>query len=211
MITYTIDDIDFKNYGVYVKESKGVIDGLKIKTPLYRTNWPDYHGEAIDVDQIIYEPRDIELDCFIKAGGMVDFSEKANSFLSLFSVPGLRRLSISIDPNKPLCYQIYIRDSAEIKKKWNETQNIGHFTLKLREPEPVKRLVKFTSSYAEITISGTKYYNIYWGDGQRTLDVLNTMVSHDYLSSGPHFAIISGNIEEIVSFSTNGQIVWDKF
>jgi len=217
-IIYTVDGVDFKTYGVRVSESFGVVDGLKPKDPLIRANWPEYHGEIIDLGAVRFEPREIELRCWIKASGRLDFMDKLNAFMQQFYTSGLKRLQIAIDDEKPLCFEVYLSDRSEVEKKWRENKMFGTFSLKLREPEPVKRLLRYTrtgpgDAEVTITLTSSKLLNIYWGDGEKTVDVSGTdeVVTHTYASNGTYFIIIAGVIDEIESFTTNATTVWSKY
>ena len=66
IMTYLLDGVNFKDYGVYVAGSEGVVDRPKLKTP-YSINWDNYHGETVDLNHKFFEPREITLDCFTKA------------------------------------------------------------------------------------------------------------------------------------------------
>ena len=77
---------------------------------------------------------------------------------------------------KPLIYEVYAKDAIEVDKTWNDALMVGTFKLKLREPEPVKRVLKHirvgeSTKTCEITLTSTKYVNIYWGDGSVDYDV----------------------------------------
>ena len=96
-------------------------------------------------------------------------------------------------------------------------QMTGKFTIKLREPEPVKRVIKYTSTgeatkTVTLTITSPRLVNIYWGDGSHTFDVSGTsqVVTHNYTAKGDYYIVITGNIDEISSLTHNGTLVWSK-
>ena len=100
-ITYLLDGVNFKDYGVYVAGSEGVVDRPKLKTP-YSINWDNYHGETVDLNHKFFEPREITLDCFIKAQTKNDFVIQLSQFMQQFDNKGTQRLIINIHPVKPL-------------------------------------------------------------------------------------------------------------
>lgn len=214
-IGYYIDGTSFKDWGIYVSESNGLLDRPKLKAPL-KVDWDDYHGEVVDLRSKRVEAREITLNCFMKADGKVDFATKLNAFLDVFSRNGTQRLTVEIDPAKPLIYEVYNESGISISKRWNDDLMVGTFSLKLREPEPVKRIVKFTRNGTvtthTITLTSNKTVTIYWGDGTKTEDVYgdNISVSHTYSQFGTYFTVIAGVIEDITTFTTNGTIVWNK-
>ena len=113
-------------------------------------------------------------------------------------------------------YEVYLPDGTDIAKEWNDSKMVGTFTLKLKEPEPVKRVLKHfrvneNSKTVTITLTTQKLVNIYWGDGTTTQDVYGTQtITHDYSENGEDYVIVTGVIEDITDFSTNAIIVWNK-
>lgn len=214
--SYLIDGIDFKEYGVYVSDSKGVVGRPKLKTPA-SVSWDNYHGEAVDLNHKFYEPREITLSCFIKANNKSDFIARISQFSQLFDKNGSQRLMIDVHPIKPLVYEVYCRDEINVAKKWNDELMVGTFDLKLIEPEPVKRVLKHirvgeSTKTCSITLTSTKLVNIYWGDGKADFDISgeNTTITHNYESNGDFFVIVTGCIDEISKFETNAIVVWNK-
>ena len=214
-ITYTINGVDFKDYGVFVSDSDGIVNRPKLK-PMASFSWDDYHGEVVDLNRKVLAPREITLSCFIKADSRNEFVAKLLDFEQVFNNTGTQRLVINAVENKPLIYEVYCKDEISVLKKWNDTLMVGTFKLKLIEPEPVKRVIRFmpTSIVPRIiTLTSNKALTVYWGDGSITEDVRgeNITISHTYDKSGTFYAVITGVIEEITNFSTpNGTIVWDK-
>jgi hypothetical protein len=215
-LAYYLDGVNFKDWDIYVSESDGILDRPKLKTPL-KMDWDDYHGEIIDLTRKRIEARDITLKCWMKASGKMEFITKLNNFMDMFQSNGTQRLLIDIHPTKPLIYQIYNQDGISISKRWNDSLMVGTFTLKLREPDPVKRIVRHQrisegTKTLTIAVSSSRALTVYWGDGTQTDDVYgqNVTVSHTYTNEGIFYAVISGVIEDITAFSTNGIIVWNK-
>ena len=127
---------------------------------------------------------------------------------------------ISIHPTKPLVFEVYCEDGVAPSKRWHDDKMIGTFALKLKEPDPVKRVVRhqrLNASNAELTIElkSDKMVNIYWGDGTVSEDIYGdctgkNALKHTYAENGIYYAIVGGVIEEITDFDTNGIIVWNK-
>lgn len=215
---YYIDGVDLKDYGVYVSGSKGVVNRPKMKKP-YSLSWDNYHGEAVDLQHKYFEPREITLQCFIKADNKNDFIDRITKFEAIFDKPGTNRLVIDVHPVKPLIYEVYCTDQIDVDKSWSNSLMVGTFNLKLIEAEPVKRILKHMRTNAsnatcEITMdTGLKYVNIYWGDGSVDFDVClspGQTVSHTYQENGDYFPVITGDIDKITNFHTNAIIVWNK-
>lgn len=214
-LEYYLNGVNFKDWGIYVSDSTGVIDRPKLKAPS-KVDWDDYHGAVVDLRNKRVVAREITLNCFIKATGKLDFVTKLNSFLDVFGQDGTQRLTIEIDPKKPLIYEVYNEIGIGISKRWRDELMVGTFALKLQEPDPVKRVVKFTQSDAAtthtITLTSAKSVTVYWGDGTKTEDIYGSQisVSHTYPANGDYFAVIAGVIEDITDFATNGETVWNK-
>jgi PKD repeat protein len=218
-ITYKINGTDIKTYGVYVSASDGLLSRPKPKGNV-SVNWADYNGTVMDLSKKLYESRDIDLDCFIKADTQADFLLKCNAFLSLFDAVGTHRLEVFIDNEttpKPLVFEVYLSDEISISKKWSSANMAGTFKLKLKEPEPIKRVLKYTRTSTtdktvSITTTSAKLLNVYWGDSSHTYDISGTAqtITHDYTVNGTYYIIVTGNIDEITSLTTTGAVVWSK-
>nr|DAE05372.1 MAG TPA: distal tail protein [Siphoviridae sp. cttm829] len=214
--SYTLDGIDFREFGVFVSDSDGVLNRPKLKQ-LASISWDNYHGEDVDLNHKYYEPREITLSCFIKAKTKNDFIMQMSRFEQQFDKRGLHRLMIDVHPIKPLIYEVYCKDEISVSKKWNDELMVGTFKLKLTEPQPVKRVLKHiriseTTKSCTINITTPKYVNIFWGDGTVDEDISgrDVQVSHNYKENGEYFPVITGCIDEIEAFQTNAIIVWNK-
>lgn len=218
-VEYYIDGYNFKDYGVYVSESEGLVGRLARKDAL-TTDWDNYHGIVRDKKRPRYKERTITLTCFIEAKSRSTYVEGVNRFFELFDTEGNHRLKVEYDGKaKPLVYEVELLDSVDPSKKWgtyNSDIMVGTFKLKLVEDEPVKKVLRHigtaVNSTATITVTTTKLLNIYWGDGTHTYNVsgTDTVIEHTYAETGEYEIIVSGVIEDIESFTTNAIIVWDK-
>ena len=213
---YLLDGVDFKTYGVFVSGSDGIMNRPKMKAPA-TLNWDNYHGESVDLSRKFYESREITLSCFIKADSKMDFIKKITAFEQQFDKRGTNRLVLDVHPVKPLIYEVYCKDAIEISKEWSDELMVGTFKLKLVEPEPVKRVLKHirvseATKTCTITLTSSKYVNIYWGDGKVDYDVSgeNLTITHNYDVNGDYFPVITGCIEEISLFETNAIVVWER-
>lgn len=217
-LEYYLNGVNFKEWDIRVSSSEGVLDLPKLKTPL-SIDWPDYHGEVIDLEGKRVEARTIKLNCWMRATGKIDFAQKANSFARVFMADGTARLMISIHPTKPLVYEVYAPDGIAHDKRWHDDKMIGTFTLTLKEPDPVKKVLRHqrsSAATAQITVGlkSDKMVTIYWGDGTKDEDIYgdytgSKAIKHTYAQDGTYYPIVAGVIEEITDFSTNAIVVWD--
>lgn len=215
-IKYYIDGVDILTYDVHVSDSDGLLSQPKMKAPL-SLDWANYHGEQVALQKKFYDSRTIKLECFVRATSTTDFITKCNSFQALFTKPWTSRLTVLAGPNVPLVYEVYAPEGIEVKKQWNESLMVGTFTLTLKEPEPIKKVLSYTrTSVADktvsITLTSTKFLNIYWGDGAHTFDVSGTAqtITHDFATNGVFYIVITGNIDDITSLTTTGTVIWAK-
>jgi len=218
-LEYYLEGVNLKEYGIRVESSTGVLDLPKLKTPA-SNDWADYHGKVIDLTAKRYEEREITLNCWMKATGKMDFTERLNRLYEVFRKDGTQRLMIAIHPTKPLVYEVYCEDGVAPSKRWHDDKMIGTFALKLKEPDPVKRVVRHqrlgvSSSQLTIAFKSDKMVNIYWGDGSVDYDVYGNhtganAITHTYQDNGIYYAVLGGVIEEMEDFNTSGILIWNK-
>jgi hypothetical protein len=222
---YLVDGIDIKEaFGVCVSDSEGVMNRPALKV-MHSFSWDNYHGDAVDLARKFYQPRVINLSCFIKASSKNDFIMRLSAFEQLFDKPGTQRLVIDVHPTKPLIYEVYCKDEISVSKQWDDRMMIGTFNLKLIEPEPVKRVLRFVrvsvmtkddavskGDVCIIEFGSQKLVNVYWGDGSADYDVSGSdvHVEHCYARNGVYFPVVTGCIDEITDFKTNAIVVWNK-
>jgi hypothetical protein len=210
MVLYTLNDVPFLDYNVYVSESKGVVDGLEMKTPT-TVDWAASHGLQVDLARPRFNSREIELSCFMQADGMIDFTMKLDGFLKQFVRPGLHRLRIGIDERKPLVYELYCPNVVAVDKKWNALDMIGTFKLNLVDPEPIRRVLRFKGATVTVSFKSNDVFNIFWGDGANEIDVESGTFTHTYSNTTKfHEIIIAGEIDNITDFKTNAVLIWSR-
>lgn len=217
-VEYYIDGVNFKDFGVYVSDSKGIVGRLARKEAL-TVDWDNYHGIVRDKKRPRFKEREIELSCFIEASSRGAFVEWVQLFFKQFDGEGNHRLKIEYDgPAKPLVYEVELLEDTDVSKKWgsyNEELMVGTFTLKLTEDEPVKRVLRHIATDSDktavVTVTSNKLLNIYWGDGTHTYNVHGTATNaaHTYTDNGEYDIVVAGVIEDIELFATNAIIVWN--
>ena len=217
-VEYYIDGVNFKEFGVYVTDSKGLAGRLARKEAL-TAEWDNYHGIVRDRARPRFKERNIELDCMIEASSRFTYIDWVNKFFAMFDGEGTRRLKVEhAGMSKPLVYEVLCLDESDPQKKfgrYNEGMMVGTFTLKLVEDEPVKKVLRHVgnaNSTCTITVTSAKKLIIYWGDGSHTYNVsgTSTQVSHTYTAKGEYEIIVAGVIEDIEAFTTNGIVIWEN-
>ena len=213
-VMYWIDDHKFLDFKVFVEESHGLIDSLRIKDPV-KVDWAGEHGVSVDLERPRFMPREITLDCFFESDGFMDFTMQMNEFLAYFKGKGTHRLKVEIDNRRPLVYEVYMEEASNIDKKWRAGKFYGKFSLKLIEYLPVKRVLRFvknnTQNTLQINIDSKTPFNIYWGDGTVTENVLGQqLLSHTYQEEKIYQIICAGVLEDINAFSHTGILLWSS-
>ena len=134
-LAYSIDGRNFKDYGVYVSSSQGLIGGLKPKKGL-AAEWPDENGSYPDLEALCFEGRNIVLNCFMKADSAQQFIGRIDAFCALFYTVGEHILKLELG-DKALVYKVRLADAINVEKKFRDERMIASFSLKLFEYAPV--------------------------------------------------------------------------
>ena len=133
-LIYSIDGRDFKEYGIYVASSQGLIGALKPKKCL-TAEWPDENGSCPDLEISYFEGRSIVLNCFIRAKSAQQFIERMEGFCALFYTSGEHTLKLQLG-NKVLEYKVKLADSINVEKKFRAEEMVASFSVKLYEYAP---------------------------------------------------------------------------
>lgn len=217
-VEYFVNGVNFKEFGVYVSDARGLAGRLARKEAL-TVDWDTYHGIVRDRKRPRFKERNIELECFIEASSRYTYIDQVNRFFAQFDTEGTQRLKVEYAGiEKPLVYEVICLDEADPNKKfgrYNEMTMVGTFVLKLVEDEPVKKVLRHigaANSTSTITITSSKLLNIYWGDGTHSFNVsgTNQTVTHTYTNAGEYEIIITGVIEDITAFQTNDIVIWEN-
>jgi hypothetical protein len=141
---YLFNSIDLKDtYGITVVKTSGILDFLKRKGDTGH-NWLDEDGEEsyTDASDIVFEPRDITLECILIGTSRNDFSNKWKAFKTVLESPGLHTLAV---PYWSRTYDVYFKDGSRVDMMtpWrshvtagSQNKYIARFSITLTEPEP---------------------------------------------------------------------------
>jgi hypothetical protein len=133
-IIYLFDGMNFRDFGVYISSSKGLIGKPNRKKPNI-FEYPDESGHVADLKNVIYETRTIELSCFIKAPCIELLIHDYTFFTdALRSVTETKELQVLIG-DKSLSYRVYLDSISDLIKTFSGGENTGTFTLKFIEPD----------------------------------------------------------------------------
>jgi len=216
MIRYYIDSIDLSSLGITVSQAKGLFGLPKVKNAL-TISYPNRHGILVDLANPIYDVRSIELHCHLSASTRMEFLIRTNELVTtLFAKPNLRELRIDYDSQKPLFYYVYPNDGIAIEResKWDASRQLGQFTLKLLEPEPLKRVFIFeadnvqNSRHIQLAFDEpNQQFTVYWGDGSYDVVRAGSQIEHEYSTDGRYYISIVGMVNDIGSLTASQNLV----
>lgn len=182
-VKYSINGKYFKDYGIYVSSSLGLLDALKRK-PIKTYNWQEYHGESLDLSNPKFEAREIVLNCFIKGNNYQEmFDNFRNVVLSEFQKSGTQRLLVEPFGYKALPYEVYMIDEVKIAKEFSESTSIGVFSIKLIEPNPIKIVLYTTSDTLNLSYNSSKETEIFFINGEKITAKGNVSLSGKTLAN----------------------------
>lgn len=182
-VRYSINGKYFKDYGIYVSSSLGLLDALKRK-PIKTYDWQEYHGESLDLTSPKFEAREIVLNCFIKGDNYQEmFDNFRNVVLSEFQKSGTQRLLVEPFGYKALPFEVYLSDEVKIAKEFSESTSIGVFSIKLIEPNPIKKVLYTTSNTLNLSYNSSKETEIFFVNGEKTTAKGNVSLSGKTLAS----------------------------
>lgn len=216
-VQYIFDNTDLAGLGLIVKSSDGVLSQPDFKTPTSH-DWKESHGTMVDLSARRLRDRTIKLVGYIVGDNPADLTNKVQQLFNVLSGNGMHMLRIIVpNANAPLFFQVYLQKKIDVKKQWKPNgPNVGELTIELTEPEPVKRVISFGASITTASIkmnTNGEAVNIRYSDGFAQLDAITSgtqTITHRFSTTGEHFAIITGNIDAITDYTTNGQTTWSK-
>lgn len=229
-LDFFVDGVNFKEFGVEVSKADGMLDALARKEPT-RVDWDSLHGEVVDLSRPHWQARDITLECFIVSSSNTAFIRSMNRFLSAFAKAGTQRLTCQYSGTvKPLEFDVYRDEKVEVDNTWTDELKVGTFTIALREPQPIKMVLKHicqsAGSSAWFQCHTSKMLTVTWGDKDTTCTIISgsgnasksnslhdangnpLKVQHTFAAAGDYDIVIHGNIESVTDFTTNCIIIY---
>ena len=216
MINYIIDGHNIRDeWEIFVSESSGIVDIPELKERAV-VDWAEYHGEVIDDRTPKYKAKKMTLKCLMACADPAALVAKSREINELFARSGLHRLEVALSPTTSLFFDVILDGAISFSKKWRDANFVAEFDIVLKEPEPMKKVLKFTSSdlnrTARINITTAKSVSINWGDGNVSPDLYGTdaEIVYNYQKNGEFVIIIHGDIDELTVNETNTETIWNK-
>ncbi|AEB71693.1 putative phage tail protein [Riemerella phage RAP44] len=157
-VLYILNSKYFKDFGVFISESKGLLDKPKLKSRR-SYDWAEYHGKAVDLAKPKYDEREIELKGWVEGETWSQMKTNFDTLLSEFDKEGLARLVIEYLGNA-LVFDVYLSDGVELEKSFKEGKMVGVFTLKMKDPNPIKRVFKLVGSDLQLSFNAQFWVDI---------------------------------------------------
>ena len=206
-VRYSINGKYFKDYGVYISSSDGLFDALKRKK-VNTYDWAEYHGSSLDLSSPKFEAREITLKGFVVGDNWVSMKFRFDTIISELQKAGTQRLLIEPFGLKPLPYEVYMEDSSELQKTFSDGKMVGIFTLKLIEPNPIKKVLRVNGNMLHLSYNSKFETEISYGNGEKDIAYSNASLSK-VLPSGS-IVVIAGNIENISNLITDAEVLWER-
>lgn len=181
-VKYLINGKAFKDFGIHVSESSGLV-GLLERKDVTQYDWAEYHGTSPNLKIPKFKERTLELKCFIRGNNWEDlFANFRDLVIKDFSKSGTQRLHIEPMGYKTLAYEVYMKDEVKVEKTFSEGEMFATFTLKFIEPNPIKTVLKTTLDSFKLSYEIDSQTEIFFGDGTKQIGRGNVSLTKDYSS-----------------------------
>lgn len=208
-VKYSVNGKYFKDFQVYVSASDGLFDALPRKfVNIYE--WAEYHGSAPDLTSPKFEVRKISLQCFVVGSDWLQMKENFDQIVREFQKPGTQRLLIEPYGLKPLPFEVFMVEGVVLEKTLNKSKMIGVFTLRLIEPNPIKKVLLLTGTTLNLAYDSPMETEIFYGNGEMDSVYNDAVISGKVLPPGDKYIIIAGDIDRVTNLVTNANVVWDR-
>lgn len=212
-VRYSLNGKYFRDFGVYVSDSKGIADALKRK-PVNKYDWAEYHGISVDLEKPKFQERQIELKCFIKGNNWQDLFDKFNSMIrDEFAKGGTQRLLIEPLGFKALPYEVFLMDDVNLDKTFKDGEMIATFSIKMVEPNPIKKVLYLTGQRLWLSYNCPSETEIFYGNGLKEIGKGNVAIGDKQLNpryvSGYSFHGRNLVKKSIIEVNTNNMWIED--
>ena len=150
--------------------------------------------------------REITLSGWIEGENWQEIKRNFDRLLSEFDKEGLVRLVV--DFGDKLVFDVYLYDSVELNKNFSQGQTIGKFTLKMKEPNPIKKTLSIARGRLNLKFTALSWINININGKNHSLK--GNVDIHKDLSENENYITIAGNLEDIKNLETNATILWEN-
>lgn len=175
-VRYSLNGKYFKDFGVYITESDGLFDQLKRKT-VNSYDWAEYHGSSVDLSTPKFEAREITLKGYVMGADWLTMKTNFDAIVGEFQKPGTQRLLIEPLGLKPMPFEVYADGGVTLEKRFRQGRTVGTFTLKMIEPNPIKKVLYFTGTTLNLAYNSPTETEIFYGNELREVGTGNVSLS----------------------------------
>lgn len=181
-VRYSVNGKYFKDFGISISDSEGLFDALKRKK-VNTYDWAEYHGQSVDLSKPKFEAREITLKGFVVGNDWENMKSNFDVILREFQKSGTQRLLIEPFGKKPLPYEVYLEDSVKLEKRFKEGKMIGVFSIKLIEPNPIKKVLYLIGNTLNLSYNSSTETEIFYGNGLKETASGNVSLSGKALAN----------------------------
>ena len=90
----------------------------------------------------------------------------------------------------------------------SQGQTIGRFTLKMKEPNPIKKTLSIARGRFNLKFTALSWIDININGRNRSMK--GNIDIHEDLPENENYITIAGNLEDIKNLETNATILWEN-
>lgn len=219
-VEYYLNSFHFRDNGIYISESDGLLGSLKPKK-IETQEWAEYHGEVLTPNyKPKFEPREIELSGWVEGENWLQMKRRFDRVMSEFRKQGKQRLVVNPFGMQPLVYDVVLTNEIDLDKSFRKGFMIGKFKIKLKDLNPIKKVVRVIGNdihvqfnsleFVEMKLNNQTIYKR--GNVNQSFTIPESEMWLDENNETNNFLTISGDIDSITNFVTNGEeLVWQIF
>ena len=209
VIDYSLNGKQFRQNKIFISGGfRTLFSELKLRETKGYT-WKNMNGIKTDPsEKPVFEPREITLSGWVEGDSWEQMKENFNAVMIDLTKAGTQRLICDAYGKKTIVCDVKLKDGFPLLEgKTKDGKNIGVFTLKLVEENPIKKILYTESANLQLSFLSPKMVTVNI-DG-KSQQAKGNVVINKALSAGKHYITISGNIDEITNLNTNAAVLWE--
>jgi hypothetical protein len=203
-VIYLLNGNDLSTWKAFIVKSDNFLSLPKRKDKI-AYNWPDEHGEDIDLTTVYFEPSDYDLEIIMYADTLAALQANIKLLIAELSKTGLQHLKMAgIAGVTPFYTNGHV--SVENLTGISSTQAAARVTFSIRNPNPINRQFWTTKASINLTsqlyIVTTKALTINWGDGNIEAIAAGTITKiHTFTAIGTYCIVVYGGVDGITTIT----------
>lgn len=164
-IDYSLNGIKFRDYNIFISSGfRSLFSGLKLRDNTSYV-WNGYNGAQSDpTEKPMFAPREIVLVGWVEGESWIQMKNRFDTIILEFSNPGTQRLICEAYGEKTIVCDVKLKDGVpDLEGKTKDGKNIGVFTLKMVEENPIKKILRLEASELQLSFKSGKWVDINTG------------------------------------------------